>query len=95
MRRNALRIPLDAAAIGVGCWVVAGLVWPIVLNCCVALTAADYLQFLASLVMCGVMSAVHTFFVAAVFAVRVLLPVLWRQPDELPIAGCSKASIAS
>ena len=82
IRRMALRIPLDAAAIGVGCWVVAGLVWPVVLNCCVALTVDDYLQFLASLVMCGVMSAVHTFFVSAVFAVRVLLPALWRKPES-------------
>ena len=68
--------------IGVGCWVIAGIVWPIVLNRFVPLTADDYLQFLASLVMCGVMSAVHTFFVSAVFAVRVLLPVLWRKPES-------------
>jgi hypothetical protein len=80
MRRLTMRIPLDAAVIGVGCWIVAGLLWPVVLNCCVALTLGDYLQFLASLVMCGVMSAVHTFFVTAVFAVRVLLPALWRKP---------------
>ena len=80
-RRQALRIPIDAAGIGVGCWLFAGLLWPVVLNCCVALTVDDYLQFLASLVMCGVMSAVHTFFVTTVFAVRVLLPApMWRKP---------------
>ena len=47
-----------------------------------SLTAVDYAQFLASLLMCGVMSAVHTFFVTAVFTIRVLMPVLWRKPES-------------
>jgi serine/threonine protein kinase len=80
IRRQTLRIPVDAATIGVGCWAIAGVTWPFVLNRFVPLTADDYLQFLASLVMCGIMSAVHTFFLIAVFAVRVLMPALWRKP---------------
>ena len=81
-RRKALQVPLESALIGVGSWVVAGVLWPIVLSRFVPLTAGDYLQFVSSLVMCGIMSAVHTFFVTAVFAVRVLLPVLWRKPES-------------
>ena len=82
IRRRALRIPIDAAMIGVGSWAFAGILWPLLLNLRVSLTAVDYAQFLASLLMCGVMSAVHTFFVTAVFTVRVLMPVLWRKPES-------------
>jgi eukaryotic-like serine/threonine-protein kinase len=82
IRSRALRIPIDAATIGVCSWAFAGLLWPLLLSLCVRLTFDDYAQFLASLLVCGVMSAVHTFFVTAVFTVRVLLPVLWRKPES-------------
>jgi hypothetical protein len=82
IRRLALRMPIDSAVIGIACWAAAGVTWPIVLNIFVALTVNDYLQFLASLVMCGVMSAVNTFFVIAVFTVRVLLPMLWHKTSS-------------
>jgi eukaryotic-like serine/threonine-protein kinase len=82
LRRHALAISTDTAVIGVICWAIAGLLWPIVLSRFVPLSVDDWLHFLTSLVMCGVMSAVHTFFVTAVFGVRVLLPVLWRKPES-------------
>jgi hypothetical protein len=66
-----------AAAVCVGCWLVAGLVWPMVLRMFAGPPdqgAVAYWHFLASLAVCGVMAAAYPYFVVTYLAVRVLYP---------------------
>jgi len=74
-----------AAWVCVGCWLVAGLVWPVTLR-----LAADappqgaeaYIHFLASLAVCGLVAAAYPYFVVTFLAVRVLYPA-YLGPDGL------------
>jgi serine/threonine protein kinase len=81
MRTRAIRLPATVAWIVLACWATAGFTWPLVLSQVVeGVAAKDFVHFFASLVMCGLLAAVLTFFVFAWFMLRVVLPVLWNDP---------------
>jgi serine/threonine protein kinase len=76
-RARCLRLGTFAAAVCVGCWVVAGFVWPITLEVMAAPPphrAEVYLHFLTSLAICGLAAAAYPYFVVTFLAVRVLYP---------------------
>lgn len=77
---NDCRVPWTAAIVDVSCWAVAGAVWPFMLDFAVGWLPLDaHLHFLASLVMCGLMASVYTFFLLAWFSVRGLIPLFWKH----------------
>ena len=70
--------------IGVIEWCVSGVVFPLVLHVATGVTP-PYHQFVASLVLCGLIAAAYPFFALAVFSVRVLYPGL--RPAETGCGG--------
>ncbi|MBO0698051.1 MAG: serine/threonine protein kinase [Zavarzinella sp.] len=76
-RARCLGLGTMAAWVCVGCWLVAGLVWPIVLRWTAGPPERGpeaYLHFLTSLAVCGVMAAAYPYFVVTYLAVHVLYP---------------------
>ena len=79
VRRRCLRLGELTAAVCVGCWVVAGLVWPVALWASAGAPPQGpgvYVHFLLSLVVCGLIAAAYPYFVVTFLAVRVLYPAL-------------------
>lgn len=78
VRRWALRLGGVTAGVCVGCWLVAGVVWPVVLRVLVGPHPhpAEYLHFAVSLAVCGLIAAAYPYFIITFVAVRVLYPAL-------------------
>jgi serine/threonine protein kinase len=84
-RARCLRLGTMAAAVCVGSWLVAGVVWPMVLQLFAGPPdqgSEAYLHFVVSLAVCGTMAAAYPYFVVTYQAVRVLYPA-HLGPDGL------------
>ncbi|MBN9517995.1 serine/threonine protein kinase [bacterium] len=78
-RRRALRLGGTAALICIGCWAIAGLIWPVVLEAAAGPPpqgSGAHFHFLVSLVFCGLTAAAYPYFLVTVLAVRVFYPAL-------------------
>jgi eukaryotic-like serine/threonine-protein kinase len=76
-RSRCLRLGTMAAAVCVGCWLAAGIVWPMALRLFAGAPpqgAQAYVHFLVSLAVCGLMAAAYPYFLVTYMAVRVLYP---------------------
>jgi serine/threonine protein kinase len=79
LRRRCLRLGGRSAWVCVGCWSVAGVVWPMVMRFVAGPPpqgSEAYLHFLASLAVCGLMASVYPYFLVTFLAVRVLYPAM-------------------
>jgi serine/threonine protein kinase len=79
LRQRSLRLGQLTAAICVGCWVVAGIVWPFALRLLAGPPPEGmvaYVHFVASLVVCGLMAAAYPYFVVTYLNVHILYPAL-------------------
>jgi len=88
VRHRCLRLGQWAALICVGCWLVAGLIWPATLRAFAGPPPQGpgaYLHFLLSLVICGLIAAAYPYFLVTFAAVRVLYPALLGP--EGPVAA--------
>jgi serine/threonine protein kinase len=87
LRRRALRLGTVTAGVCVGCWVVAGVIWPVVLRLAAGPPPAGpaaYIHFLLSLTVCGLIAAAYPYFLVTFLAVRVLYPALGPSPADVP-----------
>ncbi len=78
--QRALRLGQYAAMIGIVEWAIAGLMFPVVLH--LLSGHADvklYMQFVASLTLCGLIAASYPFFFVTYFCVHVFYPAILRQ----------------
>ncbi len=77
LRHHALRLGLRIATIGLVCWLLAGLAYPLSLRASMGQTPLwVFFHFLASLTLCGLIAATYPFFGGTFLAVRVLYPAL-------------------
>ena len=75
LRRRTLRMGHDAALVCIALWLAAGLVFPVSMHVLGApLSTTDYIHFLSSMAMCGIIAAAYPFFGATVYALHVLYP---------------------
>jgi hypothetical protein len=89
-RLRSLRLGGIAAGVCVGCWAVAGVVWPVVLRLVAGPPPQGeevYLHFLVSLVFCGLIAAAYPYFLVTFLAVRVLYPALLGPAGPGPADG--------
>jgi hypothetical protein len=78
--RRALRLGDYIAYLGIAEWAIAGLAYPISLHVLVGgLGWGDYLHFLTSLVLSGLIAAAYPFFLAGFLSARVFLPALYAE----------------
>jgi serine/threonine protein kinase len=78
-RARALRLPIYAALIGMGLWILASMAYPVLLP----LTGAQNVHFMLSLIVCGLVVGVYPFFGTAYVVVRVFYPALLvASPSE-------------
>jgi hypothetical protein len=78
-RRRCLKLGTVASLVCVGCWCLAGVLWPISLDLLLGWLPFDaHLHFLISLTLCGLIAAVYPFFLVTHLALRGLMPVLLR-----------------
>jgi hypothetical protein len=77
LRHRCLRLGHFAAVIGVVEWTIAGFAYPVSIHATAGtMTPADYLHFIASLVLCGLIAAAYPFFGTTYYALRTLYPSL-------------------
>ena len=79
LRRRCLRLGSVAAGICVGCWLAAGVIWPLALRLVAGPAPGGmqtYVHFLLSLAICGLIAAAYPYFLVSFLAVRVLYPAL-------------------
>jgi serine/threonine protein kinase len=96
LRLRTLRLGGTAAGICVGCWLVAGVIWPAVLRAVAGPPPqgpAAYLHFVASLAVCGLIAAAYPYFVVTFLAVRVLYPALLGPAGPGPADGPALARV--
>jgi hypothetical protein len=79
-RARALRLPIYAALIGMGMWVLASWAYPVLLP----LSGAQKFHFMLSLVVCGLVVGVYPFFGTAYAVVRVFYPALLTASSADP-----------
>jgi hypothetical protein len=78
--RRTLSLGQYAALIGIVEWAIAGLMFPVVVH--LVSGRADvqlYLQFIASMTLCGLIAAAYPFFFATYFCMNVFYPALLRN----------------
>ena len=98
LRRDALSIGHRAVLICMVLWLLAGIAFPLLMHILGApMTSKDYLHFLTSMAMCGIIAAVYPYFGATWFAVHVLYPSLVRTAtccadDEADLAWVERTS---
>jgi serine/threonine protein kinase len=96
LRQRCLRLGHIAAVICFTLWAVAGIAYPASMQVAVGpLSAATYVHFFASLVLCGLMAAAYPFFAVTFLAVRVLYPAFVRpgttsEQDVPPLIALSR-----
>ncbi|MEM8680094.1 MAG: DoxX family membrane protein [Planctomycetota bacterium] len=88
LRAACLAVPHHLALLGIGCWCLAGLAYPIVLRWAgLHLSGVDAIHFFGSLALSGLIGAAYPFFGAAVVVTSVWYPALIRPglppPDDL------------
>ncbi len=78
LRQRALRLGQFTAVICAGCWLLAGIVWPIALRVAAGPPEGPgtYVHFLVSLVICGLIAAAYPYFLVTFLTVRVFYPAL-------------------
>jgi eukaryotic-like serine/threonine-protein kinase len=77
LRRHSLLPGLRLATIGVICWLLAGLAYPLTLLATLGQAPVwVFLNFLASLTLCGLIAATYPFFGGTFLAVRAFYPAL-------------------
>jgi MFS family permease len=78
LRRRALRLGAITSGICAGCWLLAGVVWPIALRAAAGPPGSlgTYAHFLISLVICGLIAAVYPYFLVTFLATRIFYPAL-------------------
>ena len=79
IRRRGLRLGRLAALVCVGCWVSAGVIWPVALRISAGPPpqgAGAYLHFLLSLLVCGLVASAYPYFLVSFLAIRVIYPAL-------------------
>jgi eukaryotic-like serine/threonine-protein kinase len=79
VRRRCLRLGTWSAAVGVGCWAVAGVVWSGALRAAAGPPhqgAQAYVHLFVSLAICGLIAAAYPYFLVTYLAVRALYPAL-------------------
>ncbi len=79
LRLRSLRLGGITAWVSVGCWAVAGAVWPVALRAAAGPPPEGpvaYAHFLMSLVVCGLIAAAYPYFLVTFLAVRVFYPTL-------------------
>ncbi|MFL5330611.1 MAG: serine/threonine-protein kinase [Gemmataceae bacterium] len=87
-RLRCLRLGPIAGRTCVTCWVIAGVVWPLTLDYLAGRLSLDaHLHFLASLTICGLIAAVHPFFLVSLVSVRALMPTLLWHSTPTPAEG--------
>ena len=89
-RLRALRLGQITALLCVGCWLVAGCVWPVILTARVGPPKPGsglYLHFMASFVVCGLIAATYPYFLVTYRTVRVLYPALLGRGGPGPADG--------
>jgi hypothetical protein len=89
-RQRALSLGRMTAAVCVGCWLVAGVIWPFALRLAAGPPVDGpfvYLHLLISLVICGVIAATYPYFLVTFLAVRVFYPSLLGPDGPAPSDG--------
>jgi serine/threonine protein kinase len=79
LRRRCLRLGIISTWTVVGCWAVAGVVWPLALRLLTGVppnAPVVYVYFLLSLVVFGLLAVTYPYFTMTFLAVRVLYPAL-------------------
>jgi serine/threonine protein kinase len=87
LRRRALWLGTIVAGVCVGCWLVAGVLWPVVLRLTAGPPPAGptaYVHFLLSLAICGLIAGAYPYFLVTFLAVRALYPALGPSPADRP-----------
>lgn len=85
LRARALSLGRITALVGIGLWTVAGVVYPAAIRLGgVELVWHDFLHFLASLALGGLIAATYPFFAITWLATRVFYPALLRVGDGNP-----------
>jgi hypothetical protein len=89
-RLRALWLGRITAAICVGCWLVAGIVWPTVLS--IKIHAPDpgtglIVHFVGSFVVCGLMAATYPYILVTFLSVRLIYPTLLGKEGPGPADG--------
>lgn len=85
VRRRALRFGKFIALLGIVEWTIAGVAYPVSMHVLVGgVEAPEYVHFVASLVLCGLIAAAYPFFLLSLLSVRVFYPALACEsdPDE-------------
>ena len=87
-RQRCTHLGTIAALVGVICWCVAGVFWPLSLDYLFGwLSMEAHIHFLASLTLCGLIAAVYPFFIVTWFGLSVILPALLAaeapEPGEI------------
>lgn len=84
LRGRCLRLGQNSALISAAEWLVAGFAYPISMNAAgVVLAPADYVHFLISLALCGMIAATYPFFGVTAYAVHAIYPALLAPDDRL------------
>lgn len=89
-RRRCLNLGNVAAGVGLTLWLIAAPVYPISLHLMLGSVPAQlYVQFLASLTLCGLIAAAYPFFAVTFVAVRCFYPALvdWGTMSDEDRAG--------
>jgi len=75
LRRRCLLAGRDAAIISLSLWVLAGVMYPLLMHWWLGrVSAMVYLHFFSSLVLCGMVAAAYPFFIVTLFSLRRLYP---------------------
>lgn len=91
-RRRALRLGGTAALVCIGCWAVAGVIWPVALEAVAGPPpegSGAHFHFLVSLVFCGLTAAAYPYFLVTALAVRVFYPALLGPAGPDPADGAA------
>jgi hypothetical protein len=97
-RLRCLRMGHYAAILGIVEWLIAALVYPIVMQLAGApMQAGDWGHFIGSLTACGLIAAAYPFFLIATIAVRCLYPGLFRAEtatadDLMALGGLNRST---
>lgn len=88
-RLRALKLGQITALLCVGCWLVAGVLWPTILtlNKAPQNPTEIYTHFVASFVVCGLIAATYPYVLVTYRAVRVLYPALFGPAGPGPADG--------